>query len=167
MAQTAKKSSKTKTVKKQPTKNNKSAKKSPKTKKTLYRLPKQGKVFGVCAGLAEYFNVDITLMRIVFVILLFASSGIIVFVYLLLALVMPTEGKKDESIDQKIEDLGNDLDSSKTAGQRRSWIGIILLIIGLWLLLGQFLPWMFSFHWEYVWPLLLILVGLLVLARRK
>ncbi|MBY6186000.1 envelope stress response membrane protein PspC [Marinobacter hydrocarbonoclasticus] len=34
-------------------------------KKELYRIPEQGKVAGVCAGLAEYFNLEIWLVRIV------------------------------------------------------------------------------------------------------
>ncbi|PSU71833.1 envelope stress response membrane protein PspC [Photobacterium phosphoreum] len=33
-------------------------------RKTLYRDPKNGKLGGVCAGLAEYFGVEIWLMRI-------------------------------------------------------------------------------------------------------
>ncbi|ADN76786.1 phage shock protein C, PspC [Ferrimonas balearica DSM 9799] len=34
-------------------------------KKELYRIPEQGKVAGVCAGLAEYFNLEVWLVRIV------------------------------------------------------------------------------------------------------
>lgn len=33
-------------------------------RKTLYRDPNNGKLGGVCAGLAEYFGVEIWLMRI-------------------------------------------------------------------------------------------------------
>ena len=33
-------------------------------RKTLFRDPKNGKLGGVCAGLAEYFGVEIWLMRI-------------------------------------------------------------------------------------------------------
>jgi phage shock protein C len=34
-------------------------------KKSLYRDPKQGKIAGVCAGLADYFNVEVWLVRII------------------------------------------------------------------------------------------------------
>ncbi|MBY5922156.1 envelope stress response membrane protein PspC [Ferrimonas balearica] len=34
-------------------------------KKELYRIPEQGKVAGVCAGVAEYFNLEVWLVRIV------------------------------------------------------------------------------------------------------
>lgn len=49
---------------------------------------KDGKILGVCAGLAEYLDVDVTVIRIAFVFgVLFAGFGIIP--YLILALIMP------------------------------------------------------------------------------
>ncbi|MDK2983425.1 MAG: phage shock protein [Thermococcaceae archaeon] len=59
--------------------------------KKLYRSRKNRIVFGVCGGLAEYFDVDPTIVRIIFIILLLASFGTAVLLYLLLALVMPLE----------------------------------------------------------------------------
>jgi len=51
-------------------------------------LRKEGKVLGVCAGLADYLDVDVTVIRIAFVFsVLFAGFGIIP--YLILALIMP------------------------------------------------------------------------------
>lgn len=35
--------------------------------KKLYRLPKEAKLAGVCAGLAEHFGIDPTVMRILIV----------------------------------------------------------------------------------------------------
>ena len=57
--------------------------------KKLYRTEgEQAKVFGVCGGLAEYFGVDPTVVRVICVILaLCASVG--VWPYLIAALVMP------------------------------------------------------------------------------
>ena len=46
---------------------------------------------GVCGGLARYFGVDSTIVRLVFV--LAVLSGVSPFVYLLLWLVMPSENK--------------------------------------------------------------------------
>lgn len=46
--------------------------------------------FGVCSGLAEYLNIDVTLVRLGFAIsALF--YGITIFVYVILAIVMPNE----------------------------------------------------------------------------
>ena len=49
---------------------------------------KDGKILGVCAGLAEYMDVDPTVIRIAFVLsAIFMGIGIIP--YIILALVMP------------------------------------------------------------------------------
>jgi phage shock protein C len=46
------------------------------------------KLFGVCSGLADYFNLDPTVMRIIFIVaFLFFGTGLLL--YLILALVMP------------------------------------------------------------------------------
>lgn len=51
---------------------------------------------GVCAGIADYFNRDITLVRIVYVLATFftAFSGGIV--YLILWLIMPEAGREND-----------------------------------------------------------------------
>lgn len=59
--------------------------------KRLYRSKRNRMLFGVCGGLAEYFNVDPTLVRILFIILLLGSVGTAILLYLLLAIVMPEE----------------------------------------------------------------------------
>lgn len=54
--------------------------------------PQEGRVlFGVCAGLAQYFNIDPTLVRILWVLLTFiGGSGVLL--YIVLAIVMPAGG---------------------------------------------------------------------------
>ncbi len=47
-------------------------------------------IFGVCGGLAEHFDMDSTLMRIIAAIGLLISGGTVVFVYLLMAIIMPS-----------------------------------------------------------------------------
>ncbi len=46
------------------------------------------KIFGVCGGLGEYFDIDPTIVRIIFLIAL-VTFGTGLLLYLLLALVMP------------------------------------------------------------------------------
>ena len=57
--------------------------------KKLYRTEgEDAKIFGVCGGLAEYFAVDPTIVRVIMAVLvLCASAGL--WVYLIAALVMP------------------------------------------------------------------------------
>ncbi len=46
-------------------------------------------IAGVCGGIGEYLNWDPTLVRIIFVILVFSSFGTMVLIYFILALIMP------------------------------------------------------------------------------
>lgn len=58
--------------------------------KKLYRSKTDKKIFGVCGGLAEYFDVDVTVIRILFLVgLLIVGGGLLA--YLICALVMPEE----------------------------------------------------------------------------
>lgn len=62
----------------------------------LYMLPKEGKISGVCAGLAAYFSVDVTLMRLLFVLLLFLTQGVMILVYLGMVVAMPSAKTPEE-----------------------------------------------------------------------
>lgn len=59
--------------------------------KKLYRSRTDRKLAGVCAGLAEYFEVDPTIVRILFVLLALAGGPGLIF-YIILALIIPEEG---------------------------------------------------------------------------
>jgi phage shock protein C len=56
---------------------------------TLSRRDK--KIAGVCAGLAHYLGIDVTLMRVIWLVLIFIPPGIGLVGYLLAWLVMPHE----------------------------------------------------------------------------
>jgi phage shock protein PspC (stress-responsive transcriptional regulator) len=58
--------------------------------KKLYRSRTDKKIFGVCGGLAKYFGVDVTVIRILFLVGLFIVGGGLL-AYLICALVMPEE----------------------------------------------------------------------------
>jgi phage shock protein PspC (stress-responsive transcriptional regulator) len=55
----------------------------------LQQISQGAVISGVCLGLARYFKFDATLLRVVFVLLLFLSGGAMIPVYLVLMLVMP------------------------------------------------------------------------------
>ncbi|MFP4515104.1 MAG: PspC domain-containing protein [Parcubacteria group bacterium] len=61
-------------------------------KKQLTKSTENKIIFGVCGGLGEYFEVDPLLFRVGFIILTFAGGGGLL-IYILLALLMPTEAK--------------------------------------------------------------------------
>ncbi len=55
--------------------------------KKLYRASIDKKIFGVCGGIAHYFGLDSTLVRLITVILVFAG-GLSLWVYIIAALIM-------------------------------------------------------------------------------
>ena len=56
--------------------------------KKLYRNPRDKRIAGVCSGLAEYLAVDVTVLRILFLIAL-VCGGFGLWVYLIIWLVAP------------------------------------------------------------------------------
>jgi len=57
----------------------------------LYRNPRRGKVFGVCAGVAEYFGFDLTATRVLVVIGALFSFPIVCVAYVLLGVMLPSK----------------------------------------------------------------------------
>ncbi|MEE1229364.1 MAG: PspC domain-containing protein [Lachnospiraceae bacterium] len=55
--------------------------------KKLYKSDTDRKISGVCGGLAEYFGIDSTLVRLLFVIFALVGPGVIL--YIAAALIMP------------------------------------------------------------------------------
>jgi phage shock protein PspC (stress-responsive transcriptional regulator) len=62
----------------------------------LYRVKEGEMIAGVCNGLAAYFGVDPTIIRLVFVLLLFLSGGLVAFAYLVLMFVVPEATTAEE-----------------------------------------------------------------------
>ncbi|NNE70971.1 MAG: PspC domain-containing protein [Rhodothermales bacterium] len=69
------------------------ARKASKSDRTKLRKTRDKKLMGVAGGLAEYFNIDPTLVRIAFVIGTIASGGPFFLAYLILGFVMPDPEK--------------------------------------------------------------------------
>lgn len=56
----------------------------------IYRLPRQGRLMGVCAGLADHFGWNVTLTRMIAIIALLWLHGMALVAYLALGLLLPT-----------------------------------------------------------------------------
>ena len=90
-----------------------------KTKKELFRDMKRGKIAGVCAGLAQYFGMDISLMRIIWILVFIFSVGFVsVVAYVILWVVVPEAETASEFL--KMQGKPINFDSLKEAGQRVS-----------------------------------------------
>ena len=63
--------------------------------KRLFRKPDQGKISGICAGVADYMQVDVTVVRLVAMTVI-VLSGVVpgVLAYFIATLITPVEGKE-------------------------------------------------------------------------
>lgn len=57
--------------------------------KRLYRSREDRMIAGVCGGLGEYFNVDPTLIRLLFVFGFFATGSGLFWAYLIMMIIVP------------------------------------------------------------------------------
>ncbi|WP_248841855.1 PspC domain-containing protein [Thermococcus thioreducens] len=74
--------------------------------KKLVRSKKDRMFLGVLGGIAEPLNVDPTLVRLIFVVLLVFNPAAMTLLYFLAALVIPEEEREEEkSLSERIEEL--------------------------------------------------------------
>jgi phage shock protein C len=145
--------------------------------KRLYRSSDNKKIFGVCGGLAEYLNIDPTLVRIIWVLVgLVYGTGVIA--YFVAALIMPerngntfnsdssesgfenSEYRENYDDDSGKSRTGSEYDSSKT----RNIIGGALVVFGLWFLFKEFFHWL---DFKIVLAVIFIAVGALVVSQGR
>ena len=158
--------------------------------KRLYRSRTDRVIWGVCGGLAKYFNIDPVIVRIIAVLLIFVN-GLGLLAYIIMAIVVPLESsaasEPKEVIKENVEEmketavgLGKELQSKfAKEGEEESkvesrfhpgWVvlGIVLIVAGALILLANF-NFFWWFQWYYVWTGILVAVGvlLIVAASRK
>ncbi len=59
--------------------------------KKLYRSIRDRKLLGLCGGIAEYFDVDATIIRLIAILGICFTCGTTVLAYIIAALVVPEE----------------------------------------------------------------------------
>ncbi len=144
-------------------------------KKKLYRSKKDKIVAGVCGGLADYFDLDPIIIRIIFVILaIWGGSGVML--YIVLAIIVPEEPrskekikeasskKTEEIIEENIENFGKEVETlaKKHSGTGEFFFGLVLLFLGISLLINNFFP---IFNFFKLWPVVLIFLAFAVLFK--
>ena len=77
----------------------------------LYRSTSDAMLGGVAAGLGNYFKMDPTIVRIIFLVLTFLSGGAFILVYLAFWLLLPTAGstatQPGDIVRENIDEMGN------------------------------------------------------------
>jgi phage shock protein PspC (stress-responsive transcriptional regulator) len=75
----------------------------------LYRSKSEAMLGGVAAGLANYFKVDPTLVRIGFLVLMLFTSGAFLLVYLAMWLLIPSAGSTAAEANQVVQENLNEI----------------------------------------------------------
>lgn len=128
--------------------------------KRLMRSRRDRIVAGVCGGLAAYLNIDPTLVRLLFVVLVFASGGILLVGYVVMWLIMPEEETMASGVP---EDTGTPSVRPGLEHNRArdlSILGLVLMAVGAYLLLRNLGIWSVT---RYIWPVVLIGLGFVLL----
>jgi phage shock protein PspC (stress-responsive transcriptional regulator) len=73
-----------------------SATSAPVPPKRLYRIPDGAMIAGVCNGIATYFQLDVTLVRIGFVVLALLTKGVGILIYVVMMFVVPEANTPEE-----------------------------------------------------------------------
>lgn len=73
------------------------------TKKRLYRSRDDRMISGICGGIADYFDVDSTLVRLG-VVIFTIPFPITIFAYLVLILIVPNEPENAATVTSKPEE---------------------------------------------------------------
>jgi phage shock protein C len=144
--------------------------------KRLYRSTTDKKIGGVCGGLAEYFDVDPLLIRLLFIILVIVAGGGIL-LYIILWIITPEKPSfpNQAQTPPKMEDPPENPEASKetytarpvetTGGHGRierrkkgSLVGALVLItLGCLFLADEFIP---NVNFGDLWPIILIVIGI-------
>jgi phage shock protein C len=154
--------------------------------KRLYKSRKHKVLDGVCGGIAEYFEVDPVLIRIIAVVLLIATLPAAFIAYIVGMIIIPYPPLEDFNKESKgpIEMPPSSEGQSSyattpfvtgksSANNGKLIFGIILIVLGFIILMsnipffGESLwSWLWHMGWRYFWPSVLIVIGLLILLSR-
>jgi len=127
----------------------------------LYRSKKTKIVAGVAGGLAEYFDVDVTLVRLLWVLSVFVGGAGIP-AYIIAIIIIPEEKAfSSERPDTSAEFKANSIESRD---KTRRNAGLLLIGIGIFFLAYEVLP---REIMRFSWPLVLIAIGFYILFRDR
>jgi phage shock protein C len=145
-----------------------------KTKK-LYRSESDRMLAGVAGGLADYFEIDSTIVRLIFITLsLIGGSGLLA--YFILWVVVPSKSSaKKTDTDTVSENINEIKEKAKSLTKHTSvknssspsLVGLIFIIIGIYFLLNNFGINLRFIRTDLLWPVIFIILGLSIITRKK
>ena len=140
-------------------------------------------ISGVCGGIADYLAIDATVVRVFFVFCALITAGLFILVYIALLVLMPLPGERPminelwpsahtrgpgvglPSADPGAPGATAPVHVNGDTDRRRNTIGYVLVALGLVFLLSNVGAFRFI-QWSFVWPLVLVAIGVLLLVQR-
>ncbi len=114
--------------------------------------------------MGEYFQVDPSVVRLILVVLAL-TGGLGLWVYLILALLLPVDGGEEEKSEDKVENklrVKSDTDKHESVG-RRNMLGWGIVFLGVVALFNQIVPGFW--RWDIFWPMILIIAGVYLILK--
>jgi phage shock protein C len=139
----------------------------------LYRSRRDSVLGGVAGGVAEYLDIDPSIVRIIWAVLAIVTGGLFVLIYIVMWIVVPEGSDADASPDAAAQPAAAASAWSGQQPRHRSGssngsliFGLILIGAGVWFLIDDYLP---GIDRRFLWPVALVVVGaaLLVVAMRR
>ncbi|NQZ84821.1 MAG: PspC domain-containing protein [Nanoarchaeales archaeon] len=156
--------------KKEHSSNNYESKKNHEQKpaRKLYRSQSEKMIAGVCGGLADYFDVDVIWIRLVFLLTAF-TDGIGFIAYIIFWILVPLNPNQKESektvVEEKVSEISDRIKNSKVESSKGRLFGSLILIgVGGILLFEEFF---WTINWSSLFPVVIILIGVYLLLNKK
>lgn len=139
--------------------------------RSLYRCRHDRKLAGVAAGVAEYFDLDPTIVRVVWFLSIF-FGGLGIFLYIAMALIVPLEPMTD--VEAAAAAAGSAWAAPSAhrhrggsgSGRLATFVGAVLILFGGLALVDAVAPALDA--WRYLWPAFIVGLGaILVLGATR
>jgi phage shock protein C len=132
----------------------------------LYRSRDDRMLAGVAGGLAEYWDADPSLIRLVWALLVIFTGGIALIVYIVMALILPdgpVTTLSAEAVAVRDTRRAARREARSRGGGRTAGIvfGLLLLLLGTWFLIEELFP---ALDTDLFWPIGLVILGAALLA---
>jgi len=144
----------------------------------IYRSRKDRIIFGVCGGIAEYYNIESLWVRVVFIFLgITGAIGFILYVALVILMPLnpekPTDDKREDDMGVKAEEfsdrvkgLVSELRDDPKLDRRRNLLGLVIVSVGVIAFFNELFP-NFWIGWKVLWPVIIILIGFTFISNAR
>jgi phage shock protein C len=140
--------------------------------KQLCRSKRNKMLAGVCGGIAEYFSIDPTIIRIVWVVVSL-TYGLGIVAYIIAAIIMPEKRNcTDAEAGQTGSEAGQNScfdgeeDKKRYDPQKTNLIlGAGLIVFGVMLFAKEAFGWVNWVNFKTLWPLGIILLGVVMILK--